>query len=52
MTANYVCILIAIVIYTYFAKNVYNKVEKLITACIIVMILAIPYIRNAISNKQ
>ena len=33
-------IMIAIVIYTYFAKNVYSKVEKLITACIIVMILA------------
>ena len=33
-------ILIAIVIYTYFAKNVYSKVEKLITACIIIMILA------------
>ena len=32
-------ILIAIVVYTYFAKNVYSKVEKLITACII-MILA------------
>jgi Mn2+/Fe2+ NRAMP family transporter len=33
-------ILIAVVVYTYFAKNVYSKVEKLITACIIVMILA------------
>ena len=33
-------IMIAVVIYTYFAKNVYNKVEKLITACIIIMILA------------
>lgn len=33
-------ILIAVVVYTYFAKNVYSKVEKLITACIIIMILA------------
>ena len=33
-------ILISVVIYTYFAKNVYSKVEKLITACIIIMILA------------
>ena len=33
-------IMIAVVIYTYFAKNVYSKVEKLITACIIIMILA------------
>lgn len=33
-------IMIAIVVYTYFARNVYNKVEKLITACIIIMILA------------
>ena len=33
-------ILIAIVLYCYFAKNVYSKVEKLITACIIVMILS------------
>ena len=33
-------IMIAVVVYTYFAKNVYSKVEKLITACIIVMILA------------
>ena len=33
-------LLIAVVVYTYFAKNVYSKVEKLITACIIVMILA------------
>ena len=33
-------IMIAVVIYAYFAKNVYSKVEKLITACIIVMILA------------
>ena len=33
-------IMIAIVTYTYFARNVYSKVEKLITACIIIMILA------------
>ena len=33
-------IMIAVVLYTYFAKNVYSKVEKLITACIIIMILA------------
>ena len=33
-------IMIAIVLYCYFAKNVYSKVEKIITACIIVMILA------------
>ncbi len=33
-------IMIAVVIFTYFAKNVYSKVEKLITACIIIMILA------------
>ena len=33
-------IMIAIIIYTYFAKSVYSKVEKLITACIIAMILA------------
>ena len=33
-------IMIAVVVYTYFARNVYSKVEKLITACIIVMILA------------
>lgn len=33
-------ILIAVVLYCYFAKNVYSKVEKLITACIIVMILS------------
>ena len=33
-------ILIAVVVYTYFAKNVYSKVEKLITACIIIMIVA------------
>lgn len=33
-------IMIAIIVYTYFAKNVYSRVEKLITACIIAMILA------------
>ncbi len=33
-------IMIAIVLYCYFAKNVYSKVEKLITLCIIVMILS------------
>lgn len=33
-------IMIAIVLYCYFAKNVYSKVEKLITLCIVVMILA------------
>ena len=33
-------ILICVVVYTYFAKNVYSKVEKLITACIIIMIAA------------
>lgn len=33
-------ILIAIVVYCYFAKNVYSKVEKLITACILVMIVS------------
>jgi len=33
-------ILIAVVLYCYFAKNVYSKVEKLITACILVMILS------------
>ncbi len=33
-------IMIAVIIYTYFGKNVYSKVEKLITACIIAMILA------------
>jgi Mn2+/Fe2+ NRAMP family transporter len=33
-------IMIAAVVFTYFAKNVYGKVEKLITACIIIMILA------------
>jgi len=33
-------IMIAIVLYCYFAKNVYSKVEKLITLCILVMILS------------
>ena len=33
-------IMIAIVLYCYFAKNVYSKVEKLITLCIIVMIIS------------
>ena len=33
-------ILIAVVLYCYFAKNVYSKAEKLITACILVMILS------------
>ena len=33
-------ILIAVVLYCYFAKNVYSKVEKLITACILVMIVS------------
>lgn len=33
-------IMIAIVLYCYFAKNVYSKVEKIITLCIVVMILA------------
>lgn len=33
-------IMIAIVVYAYFAKNVYSKVEKIITACIIIMIVA------------
>lgn len=33
-------IMIAVVIYCYFAKNVYSKVEKIITLCIIVMILS------------
>ena len=33
-------IMIAVVLYCYFAKNVYSKVEKLITLCIVVMILA------------
>lgn len=33
-------IMIAVVLYCYFANNVYSKVEKIITLCIIVMILA------------
>ncbi|XCP83471.1 Nramp family divalent metal transporter [Roseburia hominis] len=33
-------IMIAIVLYCYFANNVYSKVEKIITLCIVVMILA------------
>lgn len=33
-------IMILIVLYCYFAKNVYSKVEKIITLCIAVMILA------------
>lgn len=33
-------IMIAVVLYCYFAKNVYSKVEKLITLCILVMILS------------
>lgn len=33
-------IMIAVVLYCYFAKNVYSKVEKLITACILVMIVS------------
>ena len=33
-------IMIVIVLYCYFAKNVYSRVEKLITACILVMILS------------
>ena len=33
-------ILIAVVLYCYFAKNVYSKVEKLITACILAMIVS------------
>lgn len=33
-------IMIAIVLYCYFAKNVYSKVEKLITLCILVMIVS------------
>lgn len=33
-------IMIVIVFYCYFAKNVYSRVEKLITACILVMILS------------
>lgn len=33
-------IMLAIVIYCYFAKNVYSKVEKIITLCILVMIVS------------
>ncbi len=33
-------IMIAVVLYCYFAKNVYSKVEKIITLCILVMILS------------
>ena len=33
-------IMIAVVVYMYFAKNVYSKVEKIITLCIILMIVA------------
>ncbi|MCI9594763.1 MAG: Nramp family divalent metal transporter [Lachnospiraceae bacterium] len=33
-------VMIAVVLYCYFAKNVYSKVEKLITLCILVMILS------------
>ena len=33
-------IMIAIVLYCYFAKNVYSKVEKIITLCILVMIVS------------
>ena len=33
-------IMIAVVLYCYFAKNVYSKVEKIITLCIIVMIVS------------
>ena len=33
-------ILITVVLYCYFAKNVYSKVEKLITLCILVIILS------------
>lgn len=33
-------IMIAVVLYCYFAKNVYSKVEKIITLCIVVMIVA------------
>ena len=31
-------VMIAVVVYMYFAKNVYSKVEKMITLCIVVMI--------------
>lgn len=33
-------IMLAVVIYCYFAKNVYSKVEKIITLCILVMIVS------------
>ncbi|MCI6256461.1 MAG: Nramp family divalent metal transporter [Clostridiales bacterium] len=33
-------IMIAIVLYCYFAKNVYSKVERIITLCILVMIVS------------
>lgn len=33
-------IMIAVVLYCYFAKNVYSKVEKIITLCILVMIIS------------
>lgn len=33
-------IMIAVVLYCYFAKNVYSKVEKIITLCILVMIVS------------
>lgn len=33
-------LMVAVVIYCYFTKNVYNKVEKVITACILGMILS------------
>lgn len=33
-------IMIAVVLYCYFAKNVYSKVEKVITLCILVMIVS------------
>jgi Mn2+/Fe2+ NRAMP family transporter len=32
--------MIAVVLYCYFAKNVYSKVEKIITICILVMIIS------------
>lgn len=32
--------MIAVVVYMYFAKNVYSKVEKIITLCIVLMIVA------------
>ena len=33
-------IMLAVVLYCYFAKNVYSKVEKIITLCILVMIVS------------